>query len=237
MSSERVLVWDGCVNVRDLGGLALVGGGETCFGVVVRADSVTRLTERGRRALLEYGVRTAVDLRRDDELVGDPLLPSSIAVTRVPVVPWDRAHPTEKRPSLRDGYLALLAVCRREFARAVAALAVAEGPAVVYCQGGRDRTGLVAALVLALAGAEPEAIAEDHRLSKQSWDPFLEAWFAEAESDEELERRRHLVTPAGRAMLEVLDELDAAYGGAGPYLVGGGASHEDIDRLVLRLRP
>ena len=236
MTRERVLVWDGCVNVRDLGGLPLAGGGETRFDVLVRADSVTRLTERGWRALYDYGVRTAVDLRRDDELVDDPLHASSIAVTRVPVLPWDRAHPTDKRPSLRDGYLALLAACRAEFGRAVAALAAADGPAVVYCQGGRDRTGLVVALVLALAGVEAEAIAEDHRLSEQSWDPLLEAWFAAARSDEELEWR-HLAIPAGRAMLEVLDELDAAYGGARGYLLAGGAWRRDLDRLVLRLRP
>jgi hypothetical protein len=52
LSPDRVLAWDGCVNVRDLGGLPLNGGGETQFGVVVRADSVRGLTERGWQALL-----------------------------------------------------------------------------------------------------------------------------------------------------------------------------------------
>src|SRR5204862_938089 len=103
--------------------------------------------------------------------------------------------------------------------------------------GWRDRTGLVAALVLALADVEPEAIAADHRLSEQSWEPFHEAWFAEAESDEELDRRQHLVAPARRAMLEVLDGVDAACGGVRDYLLAGGASPADLDRLVLRLRP
>ena len=237
MTRERVLAWDGCVNVRDLGGLPLARGGETQFGVVVRADSVTRLTERGWLALRDYGVRVAVDLREDDELVDDPPGAIAISVVRVPLLPWDRAHPTDERPSLRDGYLALLSARRPEFARAVTALAIADGPAVVYCQGGRDRTGLVAALVLALADVEPEAIAADHRLSEQSWEPFHEAWFAEAESDEELDRRRHLVAPAGCAMLEVLDEVDATCGGARDYLLAGGASPADLDSLVLRLRP
>ena len=66
MTRERVLVWDGCVNVRDLGGLPLEGGGDTRFGAVVRADSLAGLTSRGWQALQDYGVRSLVrrSLRR-----------------------------------------------------------------------------------------------------------------------------------------------------------------------------
>jgi protein-tyrosine phosphatase len=75
LTRDRVLVWDGCVNVRDLGGLPLEGGGETRSGVVVRADSIRGLTERGWQELLDYGVRSAIDLRAADELA--PTLPAS----------------------------------------------------------------------------------------------------------------------------------------------------------------
>ena len=68
MTRERVLVWDGCVNVRDLGGLPLEGGGDTSFRVLVRADSIGTLTEAGWAALRDYGVTTAVDLRGEHEL-------------------------------------------------------------------------------------------------------------------------------------------------------------------------
>src|SRR5205823_4190485 len=64
---SRVLAWDGCINVRDLGGLPLEGGGETRFGVAVRADSIRTLTDGGWRELADYGVRLAVDLRSDEE--------------------------------------------------------------------------------------------------------------------------------------------------------------------------
>ena len=63
---ERALRWDGCVNVRDLGGLPLEGGGETRFRAVVRADDAAGLTPRGVRALLDYGVSRIVDLRHED---------------------------------------------------------------------------------------------------------------------------------------------------------------------------
>ena len=66
----RDLLWDGCLNVRDLGGHPTEDGGETLFGAIVRADSLERLREAGWRALVEYGVRTIIDLRLDEERNG-----------------------------------------------------------------------------------------------------------------------------------------------------------------------
>ena len=59
---DRVLRWDGCVNVRDLGGLPLADGGETAYRIVVRADWLPGLSDVGRRALVDYGVSLIVDL-------------------------------------------------------------------------------------------------------------------------------------------------------------------------------
>jgi protein-tyrosine phosphatase len=232
LTRDRVLVWDGCVNVRDLGGLPLDGGGATRFGVVVRADSIRGLTERGWQALLDYGVGSAIDLRAADELAADPQVDAPIPVVHMPLAPsnldWS---------SIRAGYLDLLEQFRPGFAQAIALVSRAESPVVIHCQGGRDRTGLVVALALTLAGVDREAIAADHVLSEESWAPFLNEWYAAAETDEELERRRRVTAPAGRAMVEVLDEVDARYRGARAFLLGGGASAEDLDRLVLRLSP
>jgi protein-tyrosine phosphatase len=231
LTRDRVLVWDGCVNVRDLGGLPLDGGGETQYGVVVRADAIRRLTERGWQALLDYGVRSAIDLRASDELATDP--PSDAPI---PVVHAQLASSDLDWWSVRAGYLGVLERGRPQFALVFGLLAQAEGPVVVHCQGGRDRTGLVIALLLALTGVDFETIAADHALSEQNWAPFLEEWYAGAETEDELARRRRVTAPAGRAVVEVLEEVDRLYGGARLYLVEGGASEEDLDRLVLRLR-
>jgi protein-tyrosine phosphatase len=231
LSRDRILVWDGCVNVRDLGGLPLEGGGETRFGVVVRADSVRGLTARGWQALLDYGVRSAVDLRADDELAGDPPGEAPIRVAHTPLAPSNLDW-----PSVREGYVRLLDTYRPQFARAASAIAVADEAVVVHCQGGRDRTGVVVALLLAQSGVEVDAIVADHVRSEESWAPYLEAWYAEAETEAELGRRRRVTAPAGRAMAEVLEHVEAAYGGPAAYLTGGGTSPQDLDRLVLRLR-
>jgi protein-tyrosine phosphatase len=226
LNPDRVLVWDGCVNVRDLGGLALEGGEETRFGVVVRADSISGLTEAGWTALSEYGVTCAIDLRGDQELKGpDPRVP----VTRIPIVP--RTGPAWDWPSMLDAYLALLDEWRPQFARAVDAIGAAEPPVVVHCQGGRDRTGLAVALILAAAEVERAAIAADHALSDESLGPYNIPWFEEAPDEAERARRHRVADPAGETMLEVLAEVDRRYGSPTAYL-----DTSSLDRLVLRLR-
>ena len=69
---QRHLAWEGCLNARDLGGLPIVGGGETRWQTVIRSDLLGRLTPKGRRALVDYGVRTIIDLRSPKEAKEEP---------------------------------------------------------------------------------------------------------------------------------------------------------------------
>jgi hypothetical protein len=230
-----VLAWDGCINVRDLGGLAMAGGRKTRFGVVVRADSIRGLTDDGWRALADYGVERAIDLRADDEVAEDPSDAVPIPVLRVPITPWELAALREGWPSMREGYLALIEHFAARFAEVIAAVGRADGPVVIHCQGGRDRTGLVVALILQLVGVDPELIAADHAWSDANWAPKLEKWLNDAASEGERERLHRIFAPAGRTMVGILEEVEARYGGPRKYLVEAGASAESIDRLVLRL--
>lgn len=236
MTRPRVLAWDGCVNVRDLGGLPTEDGAETRFGVLVRADSIRGLTAQGWDALVSFGVRRAIDLRADAEVAADPPGDAPIPVVRVPIVPWETTLGRDW-PSMREGYLVVLEDFRDRFARVVDELATVDGPVVVHCMGGRDRTGLAVALVLRLAGVASETIAEDHAESDGNWAPFLDRWYAEAETEQELERRRRLSAPAGPAMVDVLAELERRYGGVPEYLIAAGAKDEAIHEVRRRLRP
>ena len=135
MSRERVLVWDGCINVRDLGGLPLEGGGETRFGVLIRADSIAGLTETGWATLAACGVTSALDLRGDHERALDGAVePAPIPVLRIPIAP--RAGAAWMWPSMVEAYLGILEEFRPQFARVVDAVAAADPPVVVHCQGG-----------------------------------------------------------------------------------------------------
>ena len=92
MPRSRNLAWDGLLNARDLGGHPTGDGGETRWGQVVRADSVRQLSDEGWQAVVDYGIRTVVDLRSDEELAADP--PAELPVGAVtaaigaPVFAW-----------------------------------------------------------------------------------------------------------------------------------------------------
>ena len=245
---DRALDWDGCLNVRDLGGHATEDGGETLLGRVVRADSIRQLTEAGWEAAVGYGVRTAVDLRFHEELDDDPPAELPIAVVHVslfgdPDPEWWRELDA-KAASLGDQaaatalvYLETLEQHGPRFAAAIEAVADADpGGVLVHCAGGKDRTGLVSALLLRLAGVAPEDVAADYALSEGFLAPRLEEWLAAAADDEERERIRRISATPAAAMVKVLGQLEQRYGGAAGYLRAGGAGEDVLERARARLR-
>jgi protein-tyrosine phosphatase len=244
--SSRDLSWDGCVNVRDLGGHPTEDGGETRFRAVVRADSVRQLSEAGWTALVEYGVRTIIDLRWFSELEADP--PGERPVEVVHVSLLGDANEMEGLEAVLERiedpidwrvarYREFLARFRPRFAAAVAAVARAgEGTVLVHCAGGVDRTGLVTALLLRLAGVSRADVAADYGASEPNWAPTLPRWVEEADDETEREFRRKLSVISPETMLRVLEELETAYGSVRNYLLAEAADPEDLDRLRARLR-
>jgi len=242
------LVWEGCVNVRDLGGLATEDGRETRPGRLVRADNLRRLSDDGWRALGDAGVRRVVDLRFPEELAEDPPGDAPVEVVHVSLLgpsrtpEWqaefdaamDRAGTAEEY--LVWSYLEFLERYREQFGRALQAIADAPAGAVaVHCVGGKDRTGLVAALALRLARVPADTVAADYALTEANLSPTHDAWVAAAPNEDE-RRRRRLLLPAPRAaMLSVLHELEGRYRDVPAYLRAAGLDEGRLDRLRSRL--
>jgi protein-tyrosine phosphatase len=230
---DRHLDWDGSWNARDLGGLPAAGGRRTRWGAVVRADAPDRLTSAGWSALEAHGIRTIVDLRNDDERTPDLTpRPAGLATVRLPLdgiedtTFWDvwapRPPPLYYRPFLER--------FPRRVAGVIAAVAQARpGGVLVHCVGGRDRTGLVALLLLRLVGVGPDDIAADHGLS----DDRLRPWYASlgepdqgAEITELLEREG----TSAELVVSMLASLDVEGG-----LRAGGLSDDDLAAVRARL--
>jgi protein-tyrosine phosphatase len=233
--TQRVLAWDGCLNVRDLGGLPIEGGGQTRFGVVVRADSIRGLSDAGWQALVDYGVRTAVDLRGAWETEDDPPRELPIEIVHLPIDP--RQAPLAWRwPSMVDAYRALLERFPRPLAEAVATIGRSDQAVVVHCMGGRDRTGLACGLLLRLVGVDLETIAADHAISDEMFAPTLRKWLASASDEEERGRRTRVSVAADRTLAEVLGELEERVGSVEAYLLAAGVSMHDLERAAARLQ-
>jgi protein-tyrosine phosphatase len=247
----RDLVWDGCLNVRELGGLPTADGGETRRGAVVRADSVRQLSDDGWRALVDHGVRLVVDLRGDHEREEDPPAELPVEVVHVPFMEasdaeWEEiageldaatAAAPDDATSTRDAYLIFLERFKDNVAASLRAVAHApEGGVVIHCVGGKDRTGLLTAFLLHLAGVDEERIAQDYALSEERLRARHEAWFEAAESEEELQRLRRIAQTPSESMLGVFAELKRRYGGVEEYLREAGASDEELELARARLR-
>jgi protein-tyrosine phosphatase len=251
MGRSRDLHWDGCLNVRDLGGHRTEDGGETLFGRIVRADSLRQLTDRGWEAAVEYGVRTVVDLRGDHERADDPPAELPLEVLHVPFMEADEAEWKEIEPELeaaveaapdvatgtRDVYLIFLERFKPNVAAGIRAVARApEGGVAVHCVGGKDRTGLLAAFLLHLAGVDAGQIAADYALSEERLRPRHETWLAEAETEaERAEIERTSQTPAA-SIVGVFEKLERGYGSVDGYLRSAGLDDDDLEHARARLR-
>jgi protein-tyrosine phosphatase len=168
----RHLDWDGCFNVRDLGGLPTADGRVTRRRALIRADALDGLTGAGWAAVAGNGVRTVVDLRNDDER-GPDAAPRPANITTV-ALPLDAADDREFWDVWATGpqfgtplyYRPHLERFPERSAAVIAAIAEAEpGGVVFHCGGGRDRAGQVAMLALALVGVAHDEIAADYALS------------------------------------------------------------------------
>ncbi len=247
----RLLGWEACHNVRDLGGYATADGGRTRWGAFVRADNLCRLTPSGRDALLNYGVRTVIDLRRAAELETDPNPFAVPADARLPIylnLPMGLGADSVGRAAVAAAIASegasMVGLFRqvldhywRGIARVTTALATApDGAVLFHCHAGKDRTGLVAALLLALAGVPEQTIVEDYVLSQECLQPVFDERLSQEPDLEKRARLAQMIGAVPETMLSILDHLNVRHGGAERYLLAAGVAASDIERLRRRVR-
>lgn len=239
---RRVLDWAACWNVRDLGGYRRAMGGETRWKRVVRAGNLSRLTEAGRDALLSYGIRTVIDVRdpREFEIDLDPFHergPWAGQVTYVnePLISeaeWEAIRDPEV---MKKGHTVTLELSKLNIARVLAAIARASpGGTVVHCHAGKERTGVVSALLLALAGVPDEVIADDYVASDAHLQHLYQQWAARAEDASERSRLLRGFQSELAHMLEPLAYV-RTFGGIDAYLLHAGVSADALNALRSRL--
>ena len=241
---------EGSSNVRDLGGLPLVDGGQTVFGVFYRSDTVQEWTEADSQAWRDRRLGLVVDLRtpREAEQEGrGPLVDAGeVRYLNAPLLPDeafvrgedDLVVADDTRDARVARYLDYLSgEGGRNLVRAVEALAAADEPALFHCAAGKDRTGVLAAFLLEVAGVEREAVVEDYALTMERLDAVV-ARLARlptyARDMADRDRSHHLAEPG--TMQGLLAALDARHGGARAWLLEHGVGEDTVGRLAARLR-
>lgn len=258
MSTSRAVAWEGFFNTRDLGGLPTKSGDTTSHGAFFRAADLRFVTETGWAQARECGVRTVIDLRNADEIrpaetpltaeAGSaqfaatsegPATPAGVDRIEVPLDDIDDIgfwqHVNRERLNGSPLYYPVFLQHKAERCAAVikAIARTHPGGVLFHCGAGRDRTGLVALLLLALADVEPRAIAADYVMSAEA----LKALFAAMGTADQgpfiqaaLEDRG---TTAEEAVIATLDGFDAER-----YLLGAGVTSDELgsvrDRMIER---
>jgi len=215
-----VLRWPGGRNVRDLGGRALRAGGRTPFGKVFRSAAPEYLTDDGWAAAKAAGVRTVVDLRNapaETQRSGDhPIIqPESLdGVVFVPAPtedpddgeflrvcgPW-LDHPCSWADNARLATDRIAAVLK--------VIAQADGAVLVHCAGGRDRTGMISAMLLHIAGATEEAIIEDYAAGWRGAGAYSGHGWVYNPDQESWQKHRHGPTDPQELERQVADRVPA----------------------------
>jgi protein-tyrosine phosphatase len=231
----------GAYNVRDLGGYDTATGQVTRWGRFLRGDLLADVPAESQSALHRHGIKTAIDLRTQDELLEKPSVlahspdfeyvhQNLLGDDELP----DRARNFETPKGIADGYVWILEARRSQIRETLSTLAVPQRlPAVFYCAGGTDRTGIIAALLLGVAGVPNETIALDYRLS--AWglverfrQEGLPRWMAadDLDSGKALETLAHADT-----MHRTLGYLEDTYGGVTEYVRSVGLTVSQVAAL------
>jgi protein-tyrosine phosphatase len=241
---QRRLPFEGAGNFRDLGGYPTKDGGHTRWNTIYRSDGLQGLTDTDIEHFEQLGIRVVYDLRRDDERDRYPnRVPSVGTCIMTPAYeagwePADRLRVGDQRGGetlLRTMYDQMLthsgAVIGTMFGGLISPTGV---PAVFHCHAGKDRTGLVAALLLEALGVERSIVLDDYELTgafrgHESQTGTFNRLVGEGMAPE---AAAGLLGAPRWTMAETLDQLDQQFGGIEAYLLGpGGLDAETLARL------
>jgi len=237
---RRHLSFSAVFNFRDLGGYPGLAGRQVAWQRFYRSDSLHRLTPTDTETFAALGIRTVLDLRRPAEVAQQGRVPDqpglryrNVAPEHPPWLPESYDPAVGVTRYLADRYAELAEQGATAFAAAVAVVADADAaPLVMHCVAGKDRTGVLAALILDLLGVADEDIATDYALTSIGAARFTE-WLRR--NDPSPARQApppdYYVRTPPEAMLTFLAELRDRYGSVERYLTGAGLAPDKIETL------
>lgn len=249
---------EGAVNVRDLGDLPTEDGQKTARARLLRADNLQELSAADVTKLVrDIGVSTVVDLRSSNELAAEgpapldavpgvrhahhPVLPEVGASTDViadALLARDRQDKSRyPHDPVCGHYLGYLEDRPDQVVGALRSIAHAEDAALVHCAAGKDRTGVVVALALTVAGVPAQAVVADYAATGERTEAIMARLRRSRLYSRDINSKpADLHRPRPGTMTAFLEQMDARYGGVVPWLTDHGFSADDLHVLRVKLR-
>ena len=234
--TARLITVDSVANLRDVGGYRTRDGRTVRSGRLLRSASLHLLDQDGQQQLINRGLRHVIDLRHDHELENAPnVFRESDAVNYQNVSLFSGLAPERipigAIPTLAEMYTELLDSSASLIVKAVEPFASGE-TALVHCSAGKDRTGIIVALLLDLVNVDRDTIIHDYALTDIYLEPLRDNFrdFAR-EAGIDLVQYEHMISCQPEYIAEFLDYLHEKYGGAREYLLKAGMTEEQLDRI------
>jgi protein-tyrosine phosphatase len=238
----------GLRNLRDIGGLPAAGRRVTRSGLVYRAEAPVNLSDEGLEAVKALRLHTALDLRdREEDVFVHTTLPEGVerlyAGVQPPADPggkgllqqvFDGERLDYSAAELGELYVEFLEGQAKAFGRAIAFCAEEQNlPTLIHCHAGKDRTGLVVAMLLDVVGVEREAVMSDYELTT-----YFRAYRRQevadalAASGTDWDRVAPLFIAPPEALAKAIAHLETLHGSVRGFLAGPGEVDEAaLDRL------
>lgn len=239
--ATRLLPLQGAINARTFAGLRGKHGAIPA-GAFVRTADLGKLTAADRDLLAKDGVALDIDLRTLDEETRshDALADDArFAYKRVSLLGEEKIDMSKLPPSLGAMYVQSLDANQAQFGEVFKSIAAQKDGAVLFhCTAGKDRTGMVSAILLELAGVPRADIVHNYAISAHYYAPVAEESMKRAGYAELLKANPNIAALAGtppEAIGAFLDKLDAKYGGANAYLRTVGLNDAEVRSLLVRL--
>ncbi|MGI9591935.1 MAG: tyrosine-protein phosphatase [Myxococcota bacterium] len=235
---NRRIDLDGCFNFRDLGGYPGEGGKRIRWRRLFRSDALHHLTAADAdRVVYELAVGHIVDLRSTAELEAEGRGPLGQRAPRFHHVPLFDGDTSEGRAqaeefTLADRYFLMAEFAREPIARVIDTLAGSNAPAVYHCAAGKDRTGVISAILLGLLGVHDELIVIDYAASQEQLDSIIDR-LLETEGYQEMFEQLPPDTLHAQpeTMVSLLERIRERYGDMTGYAREIGISERAVDRL------
>ena len=238
---ERLIALEGAVNFRDLGGYTAGEGMRTRWRVLFRADGLGELTEQDLEVLRALRIRTVIDLRSGSEVERSRFDVDAhpVAFHHFPFIEeLPDAEEFDRRPGLLGSqYQEMLRDAGGQILAALEVLADPDAlPAVFHCTAGKDRTGVLSAIVLSLLGVDEPTVVADYALSGEAMVRLRAKLIVKYPDSRNVLENIDEVFSADPAQMELLlDHLRATYGSVDAYLAGIGAGPGVVEGLRARL--
>ena len=240
MEKYSKLPLENAYNIRELGGYTALNNKNTEYHRFLRADDTSKLSDSDVNFLIDYGVRTVIDLRSDKEANDEPdrlVDISEINYVRIPYLGKDLTDvrtldKSELSKGLAAMYIGILE--SKELTKEIfESIAKSNGCVMFHCTAGKDRTGVLAMLLLALAGVSKEDCVKDYEKTYK----YLTEKPGYLMMVEQAKKYNmdHMLYSKPEDIAACIDYLYSTYGTAKNYLLSCGVTEVDIDRIINKI--